>query len=325
MLDNWIGLHVDDDTGIPLAFAIRSTKPDSSVFRESNYKSLEHQYACRTRLYDNNGKPFGWTRKVQRKVWNILYKIFQGHPAYEYMRPFKNQPDGVGAYQNMRNHYLGPNNVNNMAADLEKEYNNLSYSQETNRWNFEKYVNKHVELHNIAQTLVPHGYGAADEGSRVRKLISGIKTSALDTIKGQILGSPRLSSSFDDSVCLFKDFIFQTKALSMGKHSGAANVAGVVSGGKKRKNGKGKGTGDKRQRGRIANVNVQDRYYTSKEYNKLSRVQKQALREKRMARTSNGSDEKGQAKVSQVVIEEVQEKEEAIITNRNNPALTRRS
>jgi hypothetical protein len=121
ILDNWIGLHVDKDSGIPLAFAIRVGKADSGAFNEGMYKSLEHQYAKRTKLYDDAGKSYAWTGKVLRKIWNILYSIFQGHPAIEYMRPFKSQPDGVAACHSLRNHYLRPNNVNNIAAELERE------------------------------------------------------------------------------------------------------------------------------------------------------------------------------------------------------------
>jgi hypothetical protein len=239
-LDNWIGLHVETDTGMPLAFAIRTTNPDNGIFREEEYKSLEHEYARRTRMYDNAGRPYGWSGKVQRKMWHTLDKIFQGHPAYEYMRQFRNQPDGVGAYFSVRNHYLGPNNVNNMAAELEKDSDNLRYTQETSRRTFEKHVNKHEELHNVAQTLVPHGYGAADEGSRVRRLLAGIKTTTLDTIKGQVLGSPTLSKNFALTVSLFKDFIHQTKISSLATNSGSANVAGVASRDRRQRNGKGK-------------------------------------------------------------------------------------
>jgi hypothetical protein len=283
--------------------------------------------------------------KCREKNWNILYKIFKGHLAYEYLRPFKNQP-GVGAYFKLRDHYLGPNNVNNVAADLEKQYSNLTYSQETGRWNFEDYVSKHVELHNVAQSLVPHGYGAADEGTRVRRLISGIKTHALDTIKGQILGSPELSRDFGKSVCLFKDFIVQTKTLSIAKHHGPASIASAPSSARKRKNDKTQTKSGRRQRGRIANVKVQDRYYTSKEYARLTSDQKIALKRMREERTGDegaGNRHKKSVRVSQVSIEELTSsvssltaalsdnkndtqspKEANAITNRNNPVLSRR-
>jgi biotin operon repressor len=265
ILDNWIGLHVDKDSGIPLAFAIRVCKADSGAFNEGMYKSLEHQYAKRTKLYDDAGRPYAWTGKVQRKIWNILYPIFQSHPAFEYMRPFKSQPDGVGAYHSLRNHYLGPNNVNNIAAELEREYNILTYSQETNRWSFEKYVSKHVELHNVAQTLVPHGYGAVDEGTRVRRLLSGIRTNTLDTVKSQILSNIDLSRDFDKCVSLFKDFIAQSNSMSLTKNNPTANVA-KMSGIKRRNDKRHHGKASKRRDSKIASVHVENRYYTQEEY-----------------------------------------------------------
>jgi hypothetical protein len=46
--------------------------PDYGIFREEDYMSLDHEYACRTRMCDDAGRPYGWTGKVQRKMWNIL-------------------------------------------------------------------------------------------------------------------------------------------------------------------------------------------------------------------------------------------------------------
>jgi hypothetical protein len=66
--------------------------------------------------------------------------------------------------------HLGDNNVNNKATTLEDEFDTLSYSSETCRWNLEKYVSKHVELYNTAQDLVAYGYSGIDNASRVRKL-----------------------------------------------------------------------------------------------------------------------------------------------------------
>jgi hypothetical protein len=86
-LDNWIGLHIDIDTGMPLAFSIREGGADQCIFREKDYNSLEHQHPCRTRLFDDEGKPSAWFGKDCR-LWNILYSIFQSQAASEYMNPF---------------------------------------------------------------------------------------------------------------------------------------------------------------------------------------------------------------------------------------------
>jgi hypothetical protein len=39
ILDNWIGLHVDNDTGMPMAFAIRTNEADSGASNEAKNKS----------------------------------------------------------------------------------------------------------------------------------------------------------------------------------------------------------------------------------------------------------------------------------------------
>jgi hypothetical protein len=48
ILDHWIGLHVDKDSGISLAFAIQIGEADSGTFSEGKYKSFEgcHVFKC---------------------------------------------------------------------------------------------------------------------------------------------------------------------------------------------------------------------------------------------------------------------------------------
>jgi hypothetical protein len=77
-LDSWIGLHIDSETRMPLAFAIRTYEPHTSVFRERDYKSLEHQYACRTKTHDSTGRPYAWAGKVQRKKLEHPVQNIQG-------------------------------------------------------------------------------------------------------------------------------------------------------------------------------------------------------------------------------------------------------
>jgi hypothetical protein len=171
---------------MPLAFAIRGGPADTDDFDARNYKSLADEYGRRTLMQDDDGTSFEWAGQVRTKVWNIIYSIFKDHSAYQYMRPYKKHMDGVSAFFATKNHYLGSNNVNNLATKLEAEFDSHMYTQETRRWTFEKYVNKHVELFNQAQDLVGHGYSGIDEGSGVRKFLNGIKTDSLDVLKNQV-------------------------------------------------------------------------------------------------------------------------------------------
>jgi hypothetical protein len=113
-----------------------------------------------------------------------------------------------------------------------------------------------------------HGYAGIDEHSKVRHLVEGIKTDKLDTIKGQILASAKLRSSFDKCVTLFQDFIRQqTKT----KSYSTLTIAKVSQTDNKRKPSGGSGV-------------VEDRYYTKEEYNALDPEQKKALLLKRAKR-----------------------------------------
>lgn len=303
-LEHWIGLHVDEASGIPLAFAVRVGPPDEDAYNHTKYGSLFEQYAKRCRfLQPVSGDPYEWAGTVKAKVWNILYGIFKDHAAFQYMRPFQKTKDGPAAYAAVRAHYLGLNNVNNIAADIDSQFSTLTYSTETRRWNFEKYVGKHVELYNIAQDLVPHGYSGIDNASRVRKLLTGIKTDTLDTVRTQILSDQKLSCDFDRCVNLFKDFIAQKKAMQ--KPNGSADIAAANASsqsdssrnGRRRRgnNSNGDNGGNRNTRRRTGNanvsaVNVEDRFYSPEEYAKLSQDQKKALHELRKKRRNNGNN-----------------------------------
>jgi hypothetical protein len=332
-LEHWIGRHIDDVTGMPLAFAVRNGPADTNTFDAKKYMSLADEYLRRTMMEDADGKPYEWAGQVRTKVWNIMYAIFKDHSAYQYMRPYKRQLDGVSAYVAIRNHYLGTNNVNNLATKLEAEFDVLTYTQETRRWTFEKYVNKHVELYNTAQDLVNHGYCGIDAGSRVRKFLNGIKTDTLDVVKNQVLSDQSLAIDFDRVINLFKDFLAQKRALNQQRDNASANIAAVGLSGHKRRGDKLHPHRDhnKRRRGRssrVAAVTIQDRYYSKQEYANLSAGDRQALYKLRL-KSKPGSNISQVSTVDRPTKTETTDEENTPamekITNRNNPALRRSS
>jgi hypothetical protein len=199
------------------------------------------------------------------------------------LRPFKKSRDGPAAYFSLRQHFLGANNVNNMATTLEAEFDTLSYSSETRRWNFEKYVMKHVELYNTAQDLACYGYNGIDNASRVRKL----KTDQLDSVKNQVMSDQALATDFDRVVNLFNDFLAQKRALSKNNNS-SAGIAAQKTGRKDRKRRGEEENHNQNSRRRTSNisaVDIKDRYYTPQEYAQLSQEPKKALHELRKNRT----------------------------------------
>ena len=62
--------------------------------------------------------------------------------------------DGRLAYNGLKGHYLGVNNVDNMSAEAERKLATTSYTSEQWHWNFKKYVKVHVDQHAILEGLV---------------------------------------------------------------------------------------------------------------------------------------------------------------------------
>ena len=154
-----------------------------------------------------------------------------------------------------------------MSSRAEAKLKDTSYSGEKCRWNFEKYVNTHVDQHAILTGLVEHGYSGIDDRYKVRHLIAGVKTKVLDPVKTQIMASAALRNDFDACVNLYKYFIEQSDDLGVRD----ANILSFQS----NKNGASSGSGSARGSGTnhdkvVPDNSVPDRYYTGEEYQALN-------------------------------------------------------
>jgi hypothetical protein len=141
--------------------------------------------------------------------------------------------DGQKAYQYLKEHYLGANNTNLLAAKYEKEIGDLSYTGDKRRWTLEKYINKQVEYYKILNSLKPHSYAGIDTASRVRKLLNGIKCKDLESLITIILAKP--DTTFDEATHISKDFLSAySSARSSSKITQIGAVGGNQSGGGRR-------------------------------------------------------------------------------------------
>ena len=100
-----------------------------------------------------------------RKVWELLAALFRENPYWPYLKSAQRSKDGRQGYVALESHYLGPNNIDNMASSAKCKLKNS--------WMFENFVQVHVD-HAILAGLVDHGYSGMDEWSKVRHLMDGI-------------------------------------------------------------------------------------------------------------------------------------------------------
>jgi hypothetical protein len=171
-----------------------------------------------------------------------------------------------------------------MASEAEAKLGLVSFTDERKKWTWEKYVQIHAEQHAVLNGLTDYGNSGIDNGTNVRKLMAGIKTDALYTVKAAVLEIPALRTKNPDGVTLYGDLINQQKIESASinvsdahitcHHSGPASVAGSD------------------YEASYDGV-VEDRFYNHAEYRTLSSDQKNELQLKRKHR---GGDDNGRSK-----------------------------
>ena len=258
-----------DSSIIPLAYVIR-TDEDPAGDPAAGWTSKADELIGQAPIHVG-GNPVPNFLADNIKVWELLSGLTRKHTCWMYVKPFQRARDGRGAFLALRDHYLGPNNVDNMTSLAEKKLAMTAYTGECHRWTFEKYVTLHKDKHSILEGLTEHGYAGIDKRSKVRYLLDGIKTDNLNMIKGQILATAALRNNFDACVMLFRDYLLQLKADKVTKH---VTIAAVT-------------TNDTNHEGHdtvTPDMTVEDRYYKIPEYRHLSRAKKlglKLLREKR--------------------------------------------
>ena len=297
-LDAHLGQFRSELTMVPLTYVVRDCNLPAATTK--SYKSDEEKEVARCPHFlmpnrqgatskDMDSKDriqAHWFVADNKRVWEILYKIFNNTPSYEYMKVASKGKDGRRAYQALKEHYLGANNTNLLAAKYEKEIGDLSYTGDKRRWSLEKYINKHVEYYNILNGLKAHGYAGIDTASRVRKLLNGIKCKDLESPISIILAKP--DTTFDEATRILKDFLSAYSSARSSKITQIGAVGGNQSGGGRRSNNNSsKGGKDGRGDGNTNHGNsggIEDRYYSPAEYKTLSKEQKDQLRKLRLKR-----------------------------------------
>jgi hypothetical protein len=274
-------------TKIPLAYVIRDdiAVPNNVAIV---YSTRQDELIARAPIQVMVGGVLTYTPVYMADralVYEKIAALTRDHDCWTYVRPAQRTRDGRQAYLGLYGHYLGVNNVDNMATKAESKLMSLTYNGETRRWNFEKYVKMHVDQHHILDGLTQYGHAGIDQRSKVRHLIRGIKTKTLDTVKSQILSSATLRNDFDACVNLYQDYIAQTEP------QGQRDVTIATLTTEKGK-GKSKESWDKVQ----PDMSVEDRFYKPEEYNSLSMAKKKGLQIKRRKREGGRGEGKPRKK-----------------------------
>jgi hypothetical protein len=146
-----------------------AVKPESEDPPE-NYETVDQEMTARA---PHTGRPFVNDR---RKVWDIMSNVCGKHSCFVYIKPDLRTGNGRDAYMLLFDHFLGPNNVGNMASEAETKLTSTLYNGESKLFTWETYVRIHTEQHSVLNGLKDYGYAGIGDTSKVRHLLKGIKT-----------------------------------------------------------------------------------------------------------------------------------------------------
>jgi hypothetical protein len=170
------------------------------------------------------------------EVWSYKANINRAHDCWTYVKPAQRTKDGRRAFLLLWDHFLGATNVENIASEAEAKVGSVSYTGERNKWTWENYVQTHTGQHAVLNGFTDYGYSGIDNGTKVRKLMAGINTDTLDTVKDEVLASSAFPKNYPDVVPFYGDFIKEHNIESASikvsdahisrRHSGPPSVTG---------------------------------------------------------------------------------------------------
>jgi hypothetical protein len=100
-----------------------AVKPEAEDPAE-NYETVDQEMMARS---PHAGQSFFNDR---RKVWGIMSSIFGKHSCFVYIKPALRTRNGRDAYMLLFDHFIGTNNVGNMASETETKITSTFYNGE---------------------------------------------------------------------------------------------------------------------------------------------------------------------------------------------------
>lgn len=173
LLDLTLGAHK-----LPIRYVIDETNRTHlrayAARSEVNTIDLEDEH-----MFVSTTVHFGAGFKNDNKlVWNLLANALLDKPAYNHISGFSSTKNGRGAWLALRTFYEGENYLKNLRELAFNKLHNTFYRGESNRFNFEKYVNAHKEAHKTLQDAQFNNGAGMDNAMKVQYFCQGIKSEA---------------------------------------------------------------------------------------------------------------------------------------------------
>ena len=257
---------------VPLAYVIREDIAVPAADPADGYPDVHTELIARAPIRRDDDTYHPNYLIDRTTVWTKLAELCRDEDCYTYLRSAQRSRDGRAAFTTLRNQYLGPNHVTNLAAKAQRALEDYKYRGEGRHHNFDSYIRHQTEQHIILNSLTRHGYSGIDERTKVRHLLDNIDTAALNAPVENVSANQDLLGDYDAAAGYIRDFLERTKRTTRR----SANISSVYTSTPRRDGG-----ALTQEQIDSADMTVPDRYYTKAEYGELSPQQKIGLKLKR--------------------------------------------
>ena len=197
------------------------------------------------------------------KVFQILQDMVTGTSFESSVKSHQRRRDGRAAYFALCQHNLGSSKWDKILEDAETYVSKREWNGRNHRFSLKLHINKHREAYNDMVRASQHvEYALPNEHTRVGRLLKSITSKEASIVSAitHVHGSPAQRNDFETAA----DFLLLTSPSNNNTVNNQRVSVSRVSGGVGEMK-KGPETG------------VEVRYYTKKEYGKLSQAQKKEL------------------------------------------------
>ena len=212
-------------------------------------------------LFLSNTVHFGAAYKSDNKlVWNLLANALLNKPSYNHISTFNISKDGRGAWFALRTFYEGENYLKNLREIAFNKLQNTFYRGETNRYNFEKYVNSHKQAHKMLQDAQFNNGLGIDNSMKVQYFRQGIKSEAGIEVALATSRSQRQYEDFEALISFLAAEVEHYKLRKVQLNNTNRRLSSMQKGGRGGRGGgrggRGRGGGTSSRRGPYTPVNL---------------------------------------------------------------------
>ena len=218
------------------------------------------------------------------KVYDILHTTWGTSQPWTHARSAAAKTkNGRKAFRVLHAHLLGGQQLVTSGSAIMTRLQSLAYDGDRRNFDFNKYVALHVAGHNDHNDLGEYGVEPLTESLKILWFQKGITDKSLDAVRASILAAPANYLTFTAVQEAYVNFKLTQKATEPPKARQVSSFrAGRRSGTPRRSGGgRGQGGGDRKKnllsKAELDACTIENKDYTTEEYNRLTPVQKQKL------------------------------------------------